>query len=185
MTRATSHGFLTRWKRTSAYARLKPQRSRSSVGGVGRVVRYTRPRSCLARPGLCGTAHGLRAAILMEPKVPGRGRPAVRRPAVAHAGNECSENERWVDAARVADYLSVKPSWVYANAEFLGARRLGTGPKPSLRFKLAEVDRRLAACSPGRQSPEPETPMAKPVRHRRRPARLGTGVELLPVRGSA
>jgi hypothetical protein len=37
----------------------------------------------------------------------------------------------------VARALGMSRDWVYRNAEILGARRLGAGPKPPLRFDLA------------------------------------------------
>jgi hypothetical protein len=37
-----------------------------------------------------------------------------------------------------AAYLAVEESYVYEQAAELGARRLGLGPKPRLRFSLAE-----------------------------------------------
>jgi hypothetical protein len=49
-----------------------------------------------------------------------------------------------VDAAAVARYLGCTRGWVYERAAWLGARPLGLGPKPRLRFSLAEVDARLA-----------------------------------------
>ena len=90
-----------------------------------------------------------------------------------------------VDADAVARYLAVDRSWVYANADLLQARRLGTGPKARLRFSLEVVDRVLS-CSSGRGSGVEQTGMvdtdvtAQPSR-RRTPA--GSGGELLPIRG--
>jgi hypothetical protein len=42
-------------------------------------------------------------------------------------------------AAQVADRFAVGRAWVYQHAEELGARRLGQGPKPRLRFDAHEV----------------------------------------------
>jgi hypothetical protein len=54
------------------------------------------------------------------------------------------ERERPVSARAVADYLGLrKTDWVYANAERLGGRRLGDGPRPRWRFYLSEVEERL------------------------------------------
>jgi hypothetical protein len=91
-----------------------------------------------------------------------------------------------VDAAAVARYLGCKRSWVYENAEWLGARRLGQGPKPRQRFSLAEVDARLlerTACSTGRGSGSDVPPAPVPIRRRRGRRDLGTSVRLLPIRG--
>jgi hypothetical protein len=90
--------------------------------------------------------------------------------------------DRLVDAQAVADYLDVERGWVYAHADSLGVRRLGTGPRARLRFSLAEVDERLSACLAGRESTvaDPAPAAASPPRRRRR---MGTSVELLPIRG--
>jgi len=52
---------------------------------------------------------------------------------------------RLVTAAEVARWCGVERSWVYAHAEELGARKIGTGERPRLRFDLAEVSERIAA----------------------------------------
>src|SRR4051812_42729592 len=41
---------------------------------------------------------------------------------------------RYLTAREVADRYGVSPAWVRAHAERLGARRLGDGPRPRLRF---------------------------------------------------
>src|SRR6266571_4338030 len=48
-----------------------------------------------------------------------------------------------VDAATVARYLGCGRDWVYSHADQLGARRLGAGAKPRLRFDFADVDAAL------------------------------------------
>jgi hypothetical protein len=91
-----------------------------------------------------------------------------------------------VDAQAVACCLGCARSWVYENANWLGARPLGQGPKPRLRFSLAEVDARLrerATCSTGRGSESGVSSVVEPIRRRRARADLGTGVRLLPIRG--
>jgi hypothetical protein len=52
---------------------------------------------------------------------------------------------RLMTAAEVARWCGVERSWVYAHAEELGARKIGTGERPRLRFDLAEVSERIAA----------------------------------------
>lgn len=54
---------------------------------------------------------------------------------------------RLVTAAEVARWCGVERSWVYAHAEELGARKIGAGERPRLRFDLAEVSERIAALS--------------------------------------
>src|ERR1700690_3814881 len=46
---------------------------------------------------------------------------------------------RLVTAQELADTLGVSPETVYAHAEELGARRLGDGPRPRLRFDLDQA----------------------------------------------
>lgn len=88
-----------------------------------------------------------------------------------------------VDAARVAAYLGVSRDYVYEHAGELGARRLGSGPRARLRFDLAEVDRRLTSCAPGRGSEAAESRTVERNSRRRRASSLGTSVPLLPIKG--
>ncbi len=64
------------------------------------------------------------------------GRPAPPQP-----------GPRLVTAAEVAQWCGVERSWVYAHAEQLGARKIGTGQRPRLRFDLDEVSERIAALN--------------------------------------
>jgi hypothetical protein len=41
---------------------------------------------------------------------------------------------RWLTAKEVAQRLGVTRRWVYEHASELGARRIGSGPRPRLRF---------------------------------------------------
>jgi hypothetical protein len=91
-------------------------------------------------------------------------------------------SEPWVDADVVAKHLGVTRGYVYEHSAALGARRLGTGPRARLRFNLEEVDARLSTCSAGRESATAEPVPAKASR-RRRQRRMGTSVDLLPIRG--
>ena len=54
---------------------------------------------------------------------------------------------RLVTAAEVARWCGVERSWVYVHAEELGARKIGTGERPRLRFDRAEVSERIAALN--------------------------------------
>jgi hypothetical protein len=54
---------------------------------------------------------------------------------------------RLLTAAEVSEWWGVERSWVYSHAAELGARRLGTGQRPRLRFDPDEVAQRLAALS--------------------------------------
>jgi hypothetical protein len=75
-----------------------------------------------------------RVAELLAPRL----EPPVRTP------------PRLLSAAEVAKWWGVERSWVYAHATQLGARRLGAGERPRLRFDPDEVAARLAELEPER-----------------------------------
>jgi hypothetical protein len=52
-----------------------------------------------------------------------------------------------ISAAEVAELWGVERDWVYEHADRLGARRLGAGKRPRLRFDPDEVAERIAALS--------------------------------------
>lgn len=86
-----------------------------------------------------------------------------------------------IDAAEVARRLGCSRDHVYAHADELGAVRVGTGPRPRLRFDpailAARLDGSASSARRGAQSPpEPERPC------RRGSPRRWEG-ELLPIRG--
>ena len=87
-----------------------------------------------------------------------------------------------VTAAHVAQRFGVCAEWVRGHADELGAIRLGDGPRPRLRFDVATVAKRLAACSQseGSQAPDPAPRRRSPLRAR--PA-SASGRPLLPVDG--
>lgn len=88
---------------------------------------------------------------------------------------------RWVGADVVADHLSVDVSYVYQHATELGARRLGTGPKARLRFRLDLVDEALHPKAGGLDNSKSST--TAPSRRRRATPSSGR-VQLLPVHRS-
>ena len=49
--------------------------------------------------------------------------------------------QRWLDAQEVAERLGVSREWVYEHADELGARRIGNGRRPRLRFPAHSLDR--------------------------------------------
>lgn len=57
--------------------------------------------------------------------------------------------KRLISAEEVSDWWGVSRRWVYENAERLGARRIGKGRRPRLRFDPAEVAEQLGE-PPGR-----------------------------------
>jgi hypothetical protein len=92
---------------------------------------------------------------------------------------ETRTRQRWVGADVVADHLGVEVSYVYEHADELGARRLGSGPKARLRFRLDLVDEALDAKVSSAHA-RPTTPT--PTRRRRRHSQPRTHVPLLPIR---
>lgn len=95
---------------------------------------------------------------------------------------------RLVDAQEVARVFGVSRDWVYENAEALGARVLGNGPKARKRFVLAEVADGLARMNARTPKPSDEARTVLPHRASKRKAQKGrtpTGAPLLPYRSAA
>lgn len=89
---------------------------------------------------------------------------------------------RLVDADTLAAVLGVSRDTVYQHRTELGARRVGNGTRPRLRFDVAEA---LAAWT-ARQSSEssqPSDPAPAGRSPRWRQRTTGSGVELLPIGG--
>lgn len=64
-----------------------------------------------------------------------------------------SRPTRLVDVAELAAELRVSTTYVYRNAERLGAQRLGTGPKARLRFDLERARSAVSALADSTQAP--------------------------------
>lgn len=88
----------------------------------------------------------------------------------------------FVNAQELAAELGVARDWVYANAQRLGAIRLGDGPKARLRFDVAQARRALMSGDDGGRSPDIEIPRPKRRRSPRRTA--PTGIRLIQGRSS-
>lgn len=89
-----------------------------------------------------------------------------------------------VDSATLAERLGVSRDCVYAHADELGGQRIGSGPRGRLRFDL---DRALAAWtsrSVSKESQGPESRSVVPGSTHRRRRRMGSGPDLLPIRGA-
>lgn len=80
---------------------------------------------------------------------------------LAAAGSGPPEPPRQLTAAEVSRLWRIRRRWVYEHSDELGARRLGQGPRPRLRFDPEEVAERL-----GR--PPAERPARRDVRGSRR-----------------
>jgi hypothetical protein len=76
---------------------------------------------------------------------------------------------RLLTVAQVAHEFGVSADWLYANAEGLGAIRMGCGPRARLRFDRDDIGDRIAALA----SPERRKVEATPR----------DGARLLPIRG--
>jgi hypothetical protein len=81
----------------------------------------------------------------------------------------------------VARALGMSRTWVYRNADELGARRLGGGPKPALRFDLARAVERAIGLGVAAQPLSRVSPPRR--RGRSRTGALPAGVELIAPRG--
>jgi hypothetical protein len=81
-----------------------------------------------------------------------------------------------VDARAVAEELGVARDWVYANADRLGAVRLGDGPRARLRFDLEHARRVLAGADAGEPAPDPAAQARAPARTVRCQARPGVAL---------
>jgi hypothetical protein len=90
---------------------------------------------------------------------------------------------RLVDAAALAQTLGISRDCVYSHAAELGGKRIGDGPRGRLRFDLDRALSAWSACSTSKESQAPQTPVAAGGSSRRRRQRLGSSLELLPIRG--
>jgi hypothetical protein len=105
------------------------------------------------------------------------------------ARGSSADDDRLLTVKELAERLGRRPRWVYANADALGAIRVGGGKHPQLHFHLPIVRARLAelAARPA-ESPAPVSaaiPAPGPAKPRRASAaqRLTpNGLPLLPVR---
>jgi hypothetical protein len=90
----------------------------------------------------------------------------------------------FVDAGTVARELGVSRSFVYEHAAELGAVRIGDGERPRLRFDLGRAREAWNARQANERSLKAKPPAVSARSAGRRRARLGTEVDLLPIRGS-
>lgn len=98
--------------------------------------------------------------------------PRLSEPAAPGAG-------KLLSAAEVSQRWAVERSWVYEHAEELGAIRLGSGPKPRLRFPAEAIAHHLATLAADRH-PGPRHDDARGST--RSPRIAADPVELLPIR---
>jgi hypothetical protein len=91
-----------------------------------------------------------------------------------------SAREGLLDANEIAKRHGVSREFVYEHADELGAVRLGTGPRPRLRFNPAAVAERLAAISAAGSSSTDSRLERTPATRRKRAA--APDRRLLPIR---
>lgn len=90
------------------------------------------------------------------------------------------QSRELVDAAELARRFGIERSWVYSHAIELGAVKLGSGPKPRLRFDPQIAARVLRRA--GEQTTA-DPPARSGKRADRPSAGGGSEVRLLPIRG--
>lgn len=73
-----------------------------------------------------------------------------------------SETTAWLDAQEVAQRLGVSREWVYEHADELGALRIGSGPRPRLRFPPQILDPRSRTTISAEAGGEPRNRRPKP-----------------------
>jgi hypothetical protein len=88
-------------------------------------------------------------------------------------GDRNDDQVQLLTVAQVARRFQVHPSWVYANAQRLGALRLGPGPKAPLRFDprrvaLAVEDQDVPSGQRVEQMPTRKTPSPRATAAARR-----------------
>lgn len=69
--------------------------------------------------------------------------------AVSPEAGATRARKKMLTATEVAELFGVSRRWVYDHAEVLGARRLGTGTRPRLRFDPDEVAERIDGLAAG------------------------------------
>ena len=90
------------------------------------------------------------------------------------------QSRELVDAAELARRFGIERSWVYSHAIELGAVKLGSGPKPRLRFDPQIAARVLRKAGEQRTADPP----ARSGKRADRPSACGgSEVRLLPIRG--
>jgi predicted DNA-binding transcriptional regulator AlpA len=112
------------------------------------------PQHLRLDPGLIDEIVGRLSDVVVERVV-----EAIRAEGII---SQASAATTWLDAKEVAELLGVERDWVYEHAEELGASRLGTGPRPRLRFPPQILEHRSdsrtsanAASPPSKRRPRP------------------------------
>lgn len=105
---------------------------------------------------------------------------AIARQVVALLEKRGLQRRELVDAAELARRLGIERSWVYSHAIELGAVKLGSGPKPRLRFDPEIAARVLRKAE---EVPAADPPTRSGKRAGQPQGRGRSEVRLLPVHG--
>lgn len=102
-------------------------------------------------------------------------------------GETITSSDDLVDAQTLADRLGVARSFVYRNADRLGAVRLSDGPKAALRFDVEQAKQAMSCSSSKRsQAEQPNetrrSPRSRTRSRRRLPNRLPEPGSVLQIR---
>lgn len=93
----------------------------------------------------------------------------VARLREADVSHRATGEMAWLDAQEVARRLGVSREWVYEHADELGASRIGSGPRPRLRFPPQILDPRphsQASAADGEAAKRKPKPTGLiPIRH--------------------
>jgi hypothetical protein len=89
-----------------------------------------------------------------------------------------------VDAKTLADTLGVSRDYIYAHAEELGGKRIGTGLRGRLRFDVGSALAAWTACCHSKESQPQEQPTPTERMGSRPGQRMGSSASLLPINGS-
>jgi hypothetical protein len=103
----------------------------------------------------------------------------------ADSASRPSVAPRLVDARAVAQAIGISRDAVYAHADQLGGHRVGDGPRGRLRFDLDQALAAWTSRSESGRSRQDKAPAQGRISRRVRSPRMGSGAELLPIRGSA
>lgn len=87
-----------------------------------------------------------------------------------------------VDAQTLAVRLGVTRATVYAHADLLGARRVGEGARPRLRFDVAQATTAWTSRSPNERSQTVDSPASAGDARRRRAPRRASSARRVPER---
>jgi hypothetical protein len=88
-----------------------------------------------------------------------------------------------VDAQTLARRLGISRSTVYEHSAELGAIEVGDGDRPRLRFDYDRAVEAWTRRSADRRPQQPEARSSARITRRRRPSRLDSGTQLLPIAG--